>query len=140
VSARRCQVELFAWNIFRAIKRLLEAAVMRLLLAGYTRHFRDAILECRCSMPLALPGVEHMRIAPAIAGKYHSITQQLQTSCDSYFSMPGIFSLYFWTKTEPSYAQSHVQLGRSFQCRPAGNFVGDPSRINPMCLLYNPFW
>ena len=78
---------------------------------GYRSSGRDVIPKLLVNVLYALKAVQSYReLAPmALAGaeKIHvdagqaAITASLTNSCDSNYSMPGIFSLYFWTSLLP---------------------------------------
>jgi hypothetical protein len=50
--------------------------------------------------PLNLPGAHRLRLPAKIAATYQSIVSEIKASCDSFVSIPGVNSLYFWTQTE----------------------------------------
>jgi hypothetical protein len=137
--------ELLAWKIPHQRIRILKAALALVLGAGYVAYLRNSIKEYRQLTPLGLPGAERVRTTAAQVTEYQWIAQQLtKPSCDSYFSMPGIFSLYFWTKTEPPTLALMSNWIGLFNASQQEGIVQDLSRINKMCIVYNPrlveFW
>jgi hypothetical protein len=94
--------------------------------------------------PLSLPGAERIRLRRSRAKDYQWITATLKNSCDSYFSRPGILSLYFWTQTEPPtklLTSDWVGLLNGDRQR---RIVSDLSSIQRLCIVFNPslveFW
>jgi hypothetical protein len=54
--------------------------------------------------PLGLRGCKHLRLPPEDVDVYRTLTHFLETECDSFITVPGMNSLYFWTgKMPPTY-------------------------------------
>lgn len=50
---------------------------------------------------LELPGSRHIRLSPPVAECYRSLTEYLETECDTFLTCPGLNSLHFWTRKPP---------------------------------------
>jgi hypothetical protein len=126
------------------VVRIVEIAAVVLLLATNAFWARGAALNYRRLKPLLLPGAEQIHIKAKGVATYRGIRAALQSSCDSYFSMPGIFSLYFWTNTAPPtrlLMSNWIGLLNQTQQQ---QVVNDLSRVQRLCIVYNPrmvkFW
>jgi hypothetical protein len=129
---------LFTWKTAERRKRLLQWGAAAGLAASYGAYLLISVKEYRTLTPLNLPGAERIHVNPELAGEYQWIVRQLKSSCDSHFSMPGFFSLYFWTRTEPpTLALMSNWLGM-FSAAEQQRIVEDISRIPRMCIVYNP--
>lgn len=52
-------------------------------------------------MPLEFHGSKRLRLPEADAARYTFLVENLKANCDAFVSMPGIYSLNFWTQIEP---------------------------------------
>lgn len=52
--------------------------------------------------PLGLNGTRHLHLPVAQGESYRALTQYLQTKSDSFYTLPGFESLYFWTGIAPA--------------------------------------
>jgi hypothetical protein len=132
------------------VLRRLPAAVLParamgiiLVVALFAREFHNAHLVYESGVSLGMPGAERIRVAPQTAGLYQWMKRNLD-SCPAIYSVPGLFSLYFWTGKEPptSIAMSNAigMLSESDQ----QTVVSDLSRHPGLCIVYSPtlieFW
>jgi hypothetical protein len=51
--------------------------------------------------PLDLPGARNLLVSAPGAARLHWITENLRAHCDTFVTMPGLNSYYFWTGLEP---------------------------------------
>ena len=117
--------------------KIVEVVAVVLLAIVTVRSALTAIQTYRGLTPMQLVGAERIHIAADKAADYRWITATLTNSCDSSFSMPGIFSLYFWTHTEPPTGllmNNWVGLLNQDQQQ---TIVGDLSKFQRMCIVYN---
>jgi hypothetical protein len=83
---------------------LLLALVLAGLLSLFTTSWCDPVETWRyyASTPtLGLPGATHVHLPPHEAQIYQRLTQYLQTQSDTFVTVPGLNSLYFWTGEKP---------------------------------------
>jgi len=101
------------------------ALLNTVLLAGLLYLFADrwcnpisARRYYRSVPPLGLRGCEQLRLPAEDVETYRTLTQFLQTECDTFITVPGMNSLHFWTgKMPPTYLNSSeiVLLNRNQQ-------------------------
>ena len=61
--------------------------------------------------PLGLRGCKHLRLPPEDVDVYRTLTHFLETECDTFITVPGMESLYFWTgKWPPTYLNASTAL------------------------------
>jgi hypothetical protein len=127
-------------------KTVRAARIAAVILILVTNGFltRWAIVHYSRLEQLPLNGANWIHANRRDALMYSWITNTLKTSCDANFSMPGVFSLYFWTQTEPptTLTQSNwIGLLNASQQQQA---VKDLSRVERLCIVYSPklveFW
>jgi hypothetical protein len=117
--------------------RIAEIAAVLLALATNAFWAQGAVHRYHKLKMLPLAGAERIHTPAALESQYSWITTTLKNSCDSNFSMPGIFSLYFWTQTNPPTGLLMDNwiglLNRPQQQR----VVSDLSRYPKLCIVYN---
>jgi hypothetical protein len=130
----------FGWMV----RQVATIAAVVVLAAANAAFLFWTVHNYRGLKPLSLAGAERIRVDAAKAADYRWITATLKQSCDSNFSMPGIYSLYFWTNTEPPaelLAGNWMGLLNEDQQQ---HVVNDLSRHARLCIVYNPrlvlFW
>jgi hypothetical protein len=130
---------------YRRALRIAPALASLLILALFLHELRSAYRSYTNtnSASLGMPGAERIRVTRRTAGVYRWIKQNLD-SCQAIYSMPGLFSLYFWTAKEPPTdltAGDSIGLLNEAQQRTVAN---DLSRYRGMCIVYSPalveFW
>jgi hypothetical protein len=124
--------------------RVVEVAAAVVLTMLSVRSAIRAVQEYRRLTPMELAGAERIHLVANKAADYRWITASLTNACDSNYSMPGIFSLYFWTKTEPPtelLASNWIGLLNTDQQQQVAK---DLSRFQRLCVVYNAslvsFW
>jgi hypothetical protein len=140
-DARVMLVTVARWG---PVMRIVEVVTVIVLATANVWLAAWSVQSYRRLTPLALAGAERIRVRATMAADYQWITAALKNSCDSYFSGPGILSLYFWTQTAPPtrlLASDWVgMLNREQQQQ----VVNDLSSIQRLCVVYNPslveFW
>jgi hypothetical protein len=54
--------------------------------------------------PLGLPGAHYLRLGEFQSEQYRKLAEYVRAQCDTFVTIPGLNSLYFWTgKTPPTY-------------------------------------
>ena len=124
--------------------RMVDVAAVVVLTVVNVQYALKAVQSYRELAPMALAGAERIHVDAGQAAEYQWITASLTNSCDSNYSMPGIFSLYFWTKTEPPtnlLMSNWIGLLNMDQQQAVAQ---DLSRFRRLCIVYNPslvsFW
>jgi hypothetical protein len=122
----------------RKVVRIIEVAAVVLLVTVNAYWARKAVQNYRRLTPLSFAGAERIHVGARAAATYQWMTDTLKNSCDSSFSMPGIFSLYFWTNTTPPtnlLMSNWIGLLNADQQQ---QVVNDLSRFQKLCIVYNP--
>jgi hypothetical protein len=72
-------------------------------IALYRTHAlgRDAAGMYGSLTPLDLPGAHRVRVPGETAAKYRTLVANLRENADTFFTQPGLNSLYFWSKIQP---------------------------------------
>ncbi len=120
----------------------IAAAVVLLTFNAYVAL--DAAQAYRRPEAMRLAGADRIHVPVQIAGDYRWMIATLNDSCDSNFSMPGIFSLYFWTNTPPPTRLLMSNWIGFLNPQQQQQVVNDLSRIQRLCIVYDPrlveFW
>jgi hypothetical protein len=99
------------------------------LLGAYRSYEKDVSLE--------MPGAARLRVTPQQRAIYHFITDKV-ASCEALYSVPGLFSLYFWTARD---SPTNLTAGNAIGLLTASQqsvIVNDLSRYTGMCIVYSP--
>ena len=127
------------WPLLSAhLRELAWAAGALVIVASYARDLRHAYRLYRDGVSLALPGATHIHVFEADAATYHWLVQTLDTRCPSFFSMPGLFSLYFWTRRDPPTLLMMNDWPAFFGPAQQRSIVNDLVRHSTSCIVYNP--
>jgi hypothetical protein len=114
-----------------------------LIVGLFSRELRDAYLSYRKGVSLGMPGATRVRVRPQESAAYRWIIGNV-TSCSAFYSMPGLFSLYFWTAQEPPTNLTMSNWIGLLTASQQNAVVRDLSRHQGMCVVYNPalveFW
>ncbi len=112
--------------------------------ASYARDLHHAYRVYEGGVPLALPGSAHIRVPQADAETYAWLTRTLNARCPSFFSMPGLFSLYFWTRQDFPTLLIINDWPAFFDAAQQHMLLDDLVRHSTACIVYNPdlvkFW
>ncbi len=76
-------------------------AVLLILLAVALILAKGALATYRTAEPLELPGARLLRMPPQEAYFYRRLVAVIRAHGRTFFSMPGLCSLYFWTRENP---------------------------------------
>ena len=79
----------------------LTAAAMIFLIAVGAYRFNNSYMAYRRQTPVDLDGTMRLRMPIEKAALYTFLVENLQADCDNFVTMPGLYSLNFWTKIEP---------------------------------------
>lgn len=86
---------------------LIKMLVLAGLLYHFTVHWCNPLSSWRYYAsvpPLGLRGAEYLRLPGSQVDTYRALAQYIETECDTFITIPGLNSLYFWTgKTPPAH-------------------------------------
>ena len=109
-----------------------------LIAASYVRELSRSYLEYSRNAPSPLPGSTHIHVSPEQASTFQWLTQEVDNRCPSFFSMPGLFSFYFWTRqTSPTLMMMNDWPGFLDQSQQE-IVVRDLVKLSTTCIVYNP--
>ncbi len=125
------------------VATLLRALVIAGLFFLFATSWCDPVSAWRyyASTPsLGLPGATHLHLPPAQAQIYQGLTKYLQTQSDTFVTVPGLNSLYFWTgKKPPTYFNiSEVVLLNDRQQAEVVSALRNARR--PLIVVNKSFW
>ena len=117
------------------------ASLLVLVLLG--RELRAAHAEYSNSVSLNMPGAERIRVSPRVAELYRWMKLNLD-SCTAVYSVPGQFSLDFWTgKDSPTNLTINNAIGLLNDMQQRA-IIRDLTRYPELCIVYSPkmieFW
>jgi hypothetical protein len=114
-----------------------------ILLMLISRELYDAHRAYTTNVPLGMPGATRIRVKPQEAAAYRWINGNV-ASCSALYSMPGLFSLNFWTAKE---SPTDLNVGNWvvwLNVAQQRAVIRDLSRYQGLCIVYNPvlveFW
>nr|MDQ2713266.1 hypothetical protein [Acidobacteriota bacterium] len=126
------------------IRKLVAASVAFLLASLYLLQLASAIQTYESLVSLGLSGAERVRVTIPDKNVYGWLTSELDTHCDTFFSMPGLFSLYFWTRKDPPTRLLMSDWIGLLNAPQQQKVVDDLSTYNRECIVYSPrvveFW
>ncbi len=126
--------------------RVVAPACLLLFMAAiYVKTAKLAYSVHKYQAPLGFAGAERIRLTKQDAETYKWLVRQIDARCDSFFSMPGIFSLYFWVNQEPPTLRASSAWMILMDPAHQQAVVEDLSRHqHRSCIVYNPmlveFW
>jgi hypothetical protein len=124
--------------------RAVEITVLALLLVANGLWARRAVVLYDRLEQMPLAGADRIHTTPKEALTYSWMTNAVKRSCDASFSMPGIFSLYFWTETEPPTTLTQSNWIGLLNDAQQQQVVKDLTRVEKLCIVYSPwlvgFW
>jgi hypothetical protein len=89
-----------------SVRRIAEPVALALLVWFYypqfgAAHLDDLLHKYRALAPLGLPGAARIRLTEQEVRVYRDIVASIERDCDTFISMPGFNSFYFWTRKDP---------------------------------------
>ncbi len=88
-------------------------------------------------VPLGLPGTSLIRVDQARADDFRWVTAEL-SSCESSYSMPGLYSFAFWTGHALPTAMNNNDVLAFIQPAQQEEIVQALSKQPDLCIVYNP--
>ena len=129
-----------------ALSAVLAAVALLYPLLAYraNRQYADLV-------SLNLPGADRIHVEPELAADYRWMATQLRENCDTFISLPGLPSLYFWTgkpmpgrKDQLPGPLNMEQWMDLFTPEQQQNIAADFARHPNACGIYHPtgvdFW
>ena len=128
-----------ALRVSVSVRRLAELALLSLIVAFYYPQFSPVPLLERyhALVPLQLPGASRMRLRQEQVQLYREIVANIDEQCDTFVSMPGFNSLYFWTRQDPPTAQNATTWMTLFDDQMQQNIVDRLMSLRSLCVVYN---
>jgi hypothetical protein len=110
----------------------------------FVKQYGSARRSFDSGIPLGLKGSDRIRLPPAQATLYRSISEAINKNCKSFIMLPGMESFYLWTGQN---SPSHFNVGfwtALFGDRLQNQLVRSFENIDGLCLLKNnaieEFW
>ena len=124
----------------RTVVFALGASLAAILLAVLVNiQLRKPLHEYRLAhdgtVSLGLPGAEQVRVSPEEAQRYHAVVAAIDRNCDSFVSLPGMNSFYFWTELEPPTRLNATAWPALFDDATQRRIIDKASSIDRLCLL-----
>ena len=88
------------WMNRRRVQMTASAVVCIAILAFCIHLARENSSRYFSQEPVDLPGARLVRLPAEDVGLYRDLVANLNAKCDSFITMPGLYSLYFWTGKE----------------------------------------
>ena len=96
-----------------------------------------SLQKYRALTPLDLPGATRLRLADPEVRVYRDITAAIERHCDTFISMPGFNSLYFWTRQDPPTGLNTGPWMTLFDSRLQQRIVDRLDGHESACVIYN---
>lgn len=118
---------------------LIAALSLTIFVGALHRTYLERKTSYYGGLPLNLKGSERIRLSEREVAAYNFLVENSKFNCDSIFSMPGIFSIYFWTEKESP---------TKFNVTPWMNLLNDSQQQSIVetlktsergCIIYNPY-
>ncbi len=118
-------------------KVLAAAAGFVLTAYGYLHDLRAERYRYTGTPSLALPGAVRVHDYPKRVKTFQWLTHKIDARCSSFFSMPGFFSLYFWTQEDSPTLKMINNPG--FLDNPRQHLIlRDLTTKDTPCIVYSP--
>ncbi|HEX8289449.1 MAG TPA: hypothetical protein VF556_15810 [Pyrinomonadaceae bacterium] len=125
----------FGYAVFTRI--LAFAALLILIFVGvYRTHNSREIYHSQ--IPLNFPGATRLRLPEKDADVYNFLVENLNSDCDNFISMPGLYSLHFWTQKEPVNTYNATAWMTLLDNRQQQSIVERLKNYRCVCAVYHP--
>jgi hypothetical protein len=101
------------------------------------RHLDDLVHRYTGRVALGLPGSDRIRLADEEVQLYRTLTTSIGQECDAFVSMPGLYSLNFWTRKEPPTGFNNTVWMLQTDDRQQQQAVDRLARHPRPCVIYN---
>lgn len=89
-------------------------------------------------IPVKFKGAELLRLPAQDFETYRSLVENLKNNCDNFVTMPGIYSLYFWTETEPPTTFNATAWAVLLNAEQQNAIVEKLKTYPRTCVVYHP--
>ncbi len=127
--------------------RLLAPALLFAVLLIFPARLVTAHRRYQDAPSLDLPGAHLLHVEAIDRDTYHWLTTEIQARCDTFFSQPGMFSPYFWTKEIPPTGlllTGWMELMNTNEQQAIARDLTASAKGKRACIIYNPelaeFW
>ncbi len=119
--------------------RLLPAVATTIALVCFCLYWtRENITRYYAQEPLGLPGATLLRLPGEDVELYRHLVTNLKSRCDSFVSMPGFYSLYFWTgKSSPTNLNATAWMSLLDNSQQVA-VVDKIKTVQRLCAVYHP--
>jgi len=124
------------------VRRVAEAVALALIVWFYYPRFGMAQLDAslrkyHALTPLGLPGATRLRLEEPHVRVYRDIADTIERNCDTFISMPGFNSLYFWTRQDPPTGLNTGPWMTLFDGRLQQQVIDRLAGHKSACVIYN---
>jgi hypothetical protein len=119
--------------------RIASTAIAAITLAGFCIYWaRENAVRYYSQTPLDLPGASLVRLPAKDAELYNYLVANLNDKCDSFVTMPGFYSLYFWTRKDPPTALNATAWMSLLSDSQQAAIVEKIRPVPRLCAVYHP--
>jgi hypothetical protein len=131
-----------AWGPVHAARlrlagHLVQAAVFLSLMFIYLSEAVIARSVYEARLPLALPGARLIRLDRETVTRYQRLVAALKEQPDTFFTMPGMYSLYFFTGREPPTTLNLTNWMYIFDDQTQARIVAELESRPRVCVVFN---
>lgn len=120
------------------VQRFLYSVAVVVVIGIYVWAVHGAYRKYAALVPLSLPGATDIHVAPVYANTYRWVATEVDRRCNSFFSMPGLFSFDFWTgKDTPTMMMMNDWPG-FLNTKQQQVVIADLTKNHTSCVIYNP--
>jgi hypothetical protein len=99
---------------------------------------RENVVRYYAQQPLDLPGATLVRLPAEDVDLYRFLVTNINSQCDSFVSMPGFYSLYFWTgKSSPTRLNATAWMSLLDNSQQL-SVVDKIKTVPRLCAVYHP--
>ena len=98
----------------------------------------DLLHKYRALAPLGLPGAARIRLTEQEVRVYRDIVASIERDCDTFISMPGFNSFYFWTRKDPPTGFNSGPWMTLFDDQTQQQIADRLAEHPSACVIYNP--
>ena len=92
----------------------------------------------RDNLPLALPGARHLRLPAAQVDTFRWLVDELHRNCTTFFSIPGMNSLYLFAEMEPPTALTTNAWMYLLDAEQQHRVIGRLEAVDRLCVVDHP--
>ena len=128
-----------SWRLTLPLRRIAEPVMLALVIWFYYTRLptMESLYRYQALTPLSLPGSARVRLRPDDVHIYRDITASLSRDCDTFISMPGLNSFYFWTGQDPPAGFDSSSWMIFYDEERQQRIVAQLTTHKSPCVLYN---